>query len=264
MSRIDTTFQSLRSKGHKGFVAYITAGDPSIEFTEQLIPHLAQSGVDVLELGVPFSDPLADGPVIQEAMIRALEHKTNLDHIFDMVKRVRETVSIPIILFSYLNPVYQYGLEQFAKRCKNSGVDGALILDLPVEEAEQYRDVMNRYELNTIFLMAPTTHENRIKLIAKASTGFIYYVSRTGVTGERSDINPEVEQKVSLIKQYTDKPVAIGFGVSDPQQAQAVARYGDAVVVGSAIVRRIKEFAGHDDGPQKVAAFVQSLTQPLH
>ncbi len=264
MTRIDERFAVLKKNGHKGFVAYITAGDPTLEFTERLIVELDTCGVDVLELGVPFSDPLADGPVIQEAMIRSLQHKTNIKQICQMVKRVREKVSMPIILFSYLNPVFQYGMENFAKDLKDAGIDGALILDLPVEESQEYREVMEKYELNTIFLMAPTTIEERIKMIAQYSSGFIYYVSRAGVTGERSDVNPQVEEKVRLIKLYTDKPVAIGFGVSSPEQAKSVAGYGDAVVVGSAIVRRIEEHGTATDGHCSVAKFVESLVSPLH
>ncbi|MDX9702750.1 MAG: tryptophan synthase subunit alpha [Candidatus Auribacterota bacterium] len=264
MTRVDDRFALLKKNGQKGFIAYITAGDPTLEFTERLIIEMDKIGVDVLELGVPFSDPLADGPVIQSAMIRALKNKTNIEKICKMVKQVRKSVSIPIILFSYLNPVYQYGIEKFASDLKDAGIDGALLLDLPVEESSEYCSVMEKYGLNTVFLIAPTTTEQRVRTIAQYSTGFIYYVSRTGVTGERSDVNPEIENKVRLIKSYTDKPVAIGFGVSDPQQARLVAKYGDAVVVGSAVVRRIQEFAEANDGHISVAEFVRSLVTPLH
>ncbi len=263
MSRIDNLFIKLKEKSKKAFICYITAGDPNMEFSEKLIYELDNAGVGLLELGVPFSDPMADGPVIQEASERSLKNHTNLIKIFEMVKNIRQKSEIPLILFTYLNPVFQYGIENFARDCKNSGVDGALILDLPPDESDLYRNVMNKYGIDTIFIIAPTTDLERMKYIADCSSGFIYYVSRTGVTGEKSDIDSELEDKLKKIKLLTDKPVAIGFGISNPQQVEEIAQYGDGVVVGSAIVRRIKEYHKDFDGYKKVADFVRELVKPL-
>ena len=243
MNRIDELFEKLKHEDKKGFIAYITAGDPTIDFTAKLINLMETCGVNLIEIGVPFSDPLADGPVIQNAMCRALEHNTNLDDIFSMIKNVRKTSLMPMILFSYLNPLYQYGIENFAKKCDESGVDGALILDLLPEESEAYCNIMDKYGLSTVFIIAPTTPAERIKLIAQRSKGFIYYVSRTGVTGERDKISFGLKEKIKLIKSYSDKPVAVGFGISNPDHVKTVSSYADAdaVVVGSAIIKRIEQ-----------------------
>ncbi|MEW6536105.1 MAG: tryptophan synthase subunit alpha [Candidatus Auribacterota bacterium] len=262
-SRIQSLFTNLRNTGRTGFVAYITAGDPTIEFTEKLIPVLEKAGVDLLEVGVPFSDPLADGPVIQDAADRALKHNTNLDDIFSMIKHLRTSSELPIILFTYLNPLFQYGVDRFALSCKESGVDGALVLDLPPEESAEYKAAMDKNGLDTVFVMAPTTSETRMKLIADASSGFIYYVSRTGVTGEKSDVSAEIGEKVRLIRSVTNKPIAIGFGVSNPDQVSIIAKHADAVVVGSAIVRHINEFKDSSDIMQCIGEYVSSLVQPL-
>jgi len=263
MSRIKHLFNKLKSNNKKGFIAYITAGDPNIEFTQNLICELDKIGVDLLEIGVPFSDPMADGPVIQEASERALANHINLKQIFEMIKKVRLKTDIPLILFTYLNPVFCYGMEKFASDCKENGVDGVLILDLPPEESESYIRYMRKFDVDTVFIIAPTTDDARIKYVSDCSTGFIYYVSRTGVTGEKNDIDAELENRLEKIKSITDKPVAVGFGISNPLQVAQIARYGDAVVVGSAIVRRIKEFHQQYDGYKKVAEFVKNLVQPL-
>lgn len=263
MSRIDTLFKKLTEKKQKGFIAYITAGDPDIQFTESVIYKLDKCGVDLLEIGVPFSDPLADGPVIQEASDRALIHHTNLDQIFALIRKVRQNTQIPLILFTYLNPLYQFGIEKFAQCARETGVDGALVLDLPVEESAQYRQLMKKQGLDTIFIIAPTTDKNRIKMVAEMSSGFIYYVSHTGVTGETSSIASELADNVRMIKSMTDKPVAVGFGISNPEHVKTISRCGDAVVVGSAIVRRVKEYQHEKDGPEKVARFVSTLLAPL-
>ncbi len=264
MSRITDLFTRLKQNDKKAFVAYITAGDPTAEFSENLIYELDKAGVDLLEIGVPFSDPLADGPTIQEASIRALKHNINLETIFNIVANVREKIELPMILFTYLNPVYKYGMKRFVEDMKQSGLDGALILDLSAEESEDYRKDMRDAGLDTIFIVAPTTDNDRLKMIADCSTGFIYYVSRAGVTGEQSDLDSEIFSNVNRIRGLTDKPVAIGFGISTPQQVKTVAQYGDAVVVGSAIVRRIKENKDRIDGYLKVAEFVKNLVEPLN
>lgn len=263
MSRIVETFNSLKIKKRKGFVAYITAGDPTLEFTESIIQELSCAGVDILEIGVPFSDPLADGPVIQEAVERALEHNTSISHIFEIIKRVRKTNQIPLVLFTYLNPVFQYGIENFAKDARDAGIDGVLILDLPPEESSEIYSVIRENNLDMIFIASPTTESSRLDEIVRLSTGFIYYVSHTGVTGEQSNIDSEIKKNVNFIKSKTEKPVAIGFGVSNSEQVKHVSEYGDAVVVGSAIVRRIKEYRNDPLAPKKVAQFVNDLLKPL-
>jgi len=263
MNRIDELFIKLKSVNKKGFIAYITAGDPTIEFTSKLVGQMENCGVHLIEIGVPFSDPLADGPVIQNAMCRSLENYTNLDDIFAMIKNARKTTQIPIILFSYLNPLYQYGVEKFAEKCKESGVDGALILDLLPEESNEYCETMDKYGLATVFIIAPTTPVERIKLISKRSKGFIYYVSRTGVTGERDTVNPELHDRIEQIKTYTDKPIAIGFGISTPDHVKTVSSYADAVVVGSAIVKRIGKFGDNPDKFEELNQYIKDLTKPL-
>jgi len=263
MSRITDLFARLKKDNRKAFIAYITAGDPSVEFSENLIYELDKSGVDLLEVGVPFSDPLADGPTIQEASNRALKHNMNLKKIFSMIKNVRKKTELPMILFTYLNPVYKYGMKKFVEDTKKYGIDGVLILDFSPEESEDYIKDMRNAGLDTIFIAAPTTDKDRLKIITDCSSGFIYYVSRTGVTGEQSDIDSEISSNVREIKSMTDKPVAIGFGISNPQQVKAVSEYGDAVVVGSAIVRRIKENKDQPDGYVKVGEFVKNLVEPL-
>ena len=263
MNRIDDLFLNLKAQNKKGFIAYITAGDPNIEFTAKLVEQMDNCGVHLIEIGVPFSDPLADGTVIQNAMCRALENNTNLDDIFSMVKKVRNTTQIPIILFSYLNPLHQYGVENFAKNCKESGVDGALILDLLPEESSEYCKVMDKYGLATVFIIAPTTPPERIKMVAQFSKGFIYYVSRTGVTGERDSVNPELSGRIAQIKSFTDKPIAIGFGISTPDHVKTVSSYSEAVVVGSAIVKRIEEFGDDPEKFKDLICYIKDLTQPI-
>ena len=263
MTRIGRRFKDLRKVGRTGFIAYITAGDPDLNTTRQVVLELDRQGVDVLELGVPFSDPLADGPVIQEASQRALAAGTTLEGVLSMVADVRVETEIPIVLFTYYNPIHRYGVERFVKRAADVGVDGVLMLDLPPEEGGDYKAQMDVHGLDTIFLVTPTTRDDRMKLIASHTRGFVYYVSRTGVTGERDSLADEIQSKVSAICQYTDMPIAVGFGISTPEHVSEIARYADAVVVGSAIVRRMGEYQ-HDAGlVSKVGAFVGSLIGPL-
>ena len=260
MNRIDARFNELRSRGETAFIAYIAAGDPTVDRTGEFILDFEQAGVDVLELGVPFSDPLADGVVNQEAAQRALQAGVSLEGILAMVKGVRQRgCELPLLLFTYFNPVLAYGVEPFAAAAADAGVDGVLCVDLPVEEADEYRQCLHDKGIATVFLAAPTSTPERIKRIAEASTGFIYYVSRTGVTGVQERVEDTVRGAVGAIRQHTDKPVAVGFGISRPEQAAEVAAYADGVVVGSAIVRLIGEYGNRADAIQKVGAFVRSL-----
>jgi tryptophan synthase alpha chain len=263
MTRIGQRFETLKNEGRKGFVAYITAGDPSLALTHQLVLELDRQGVDVLELGVPFSDPLADGPVIQEASQRALAAGASLEGVLSMVADLRAETEIPIVLFTYYNPIHRYGVERFVKRAAEVGVDGVLMLDLPPEEGREYKEIMDAHGIDTIFLMTPTTRDDRMKLIASHTRGFVYYGSRNGVTGERDSLADEIHTKVSAIEQHTELPIAVGFGISQPEHVSEVASYSDAVVVGSAIVRRIGEYGQDADLVSKVGAFVGSLIGPL-
>jgi tryptophan synthase alpha chain len=263
MSRIASKFTELKDGCRTGFIAYVTAGDPDLDTTEQLVPALEEAGVDIIELGVPFSDPLADGPEIQKASQRALRHRVSLGDVLDLVERLRTKTEIPVVLFTYFNPVHNYGLEKLVDRASEVGVDGILVLDLPPEEAGEYKSSMDAKQLDTIFLIAPTSRKDRIALITSQTTGFVYYVSRVGVTGEREDLAASIQDMVREIRVHTDQPVAVGFGVSTPEQAGKLAGYADAVVVGSAIVRRIGEHEGDPELVSKVCAFVETLTRPL-
>lgn len=259
MSRIEPCFAALKERGEKAFIPFITAGDPTLDITEALVLELEKAGADIIEFGVPFSDPLADGPVNQEAAQRALINDVTLEDILACVKSLRTKTQIPIMLFTYYNPVLAYGADALAADAKESGVDGILCVDLPPEEAREYRASFAAQGLDTVFLLAPTSTDERVKLIAEATSGFCYYVSRTGVTGEQSSIESSVQPMVEKIKSLTDVPVAIGFGISNPDQAREIAGYGDGVVVGSAIVRMIGELGDTPDTAKKVGAFVKTL-----
>jgi tryptophan synthase alpha chain len=263
MSRISDAFAGLKQRGQTGFVAYITAGDPDLETTRALVLELERCGVDILELGVPFSDPLADGPEIQRAYQRALRHGISLADVLDLVSDLRKETRIPIVLFTYYNPVHRYGLERLVDRAAEVDIDGILALDLPPEEAGDYKRLMDARGLDTIFLIAPTSRDDRIRLISSCTTGFVYYISRTGVTGERERLADTVRPMVEKIRSHTFKPVAVGFGVSSPEHTAEIAGYADAVVVGSAIVRRIGEKEGDTDLVSHVGDFVKNLVRPL-
>ena len=260
MNRIEKRFKELAARGETAFIPYITAGDPTLERTAQLVVELEKAGADVIEFGVPFSDPVADGVVNQEAAQRALRHNVSLHDIVRLVKRLRVATQIPIVLFTYVNPVLAYGLESLAADAADAGVDGVLCVDLPPEEATEYKRLLDAKGIATVFLIAPTSTPERVKLIAKTSSGFVYYVSRTGVTGERADIESSVKSMVDRIRACTSIPVAVGFGISTPQQAEEVSGYADGVIVGSAIVRMVGELGDSDDMPAKVGAFVKSLS----
>jgi tryptophan synthase alpha chain len=258
-NRIDTKFETLRAAGQCGFIAYITAGDPDLKTTPALVAALEQSGVDIVELGIPFSDPLADGATIQAASGRALDAGATVAGALDAVREIRRNSEIPIVFFTYLNPVYVYGFDRFHADAAAAGADGLLILDLPPDEAARNAELMKSHGLHSIRLIAPTTPPERMEVIAKSAEGFIYYVSREGVTGEQTSLSADIATQVAEIKKHTSLPVAVGFGISTPEQAAEVAKESDAVVVGSAIVRRIGEHGKSAELIQKVVQFVSPI-----
>ncbi len=259
MSRIETKFDNLKCKGRKGFIPYITAGDPSLEATEQIILELERCGADIIELGVPFSDPVADGPVIQRASERALANNVSVRDCLEVVRMVRKQSQIPIVLFSYLNPLLSIGLDRLGDELKSAGVDGVLATDLVPEEAEQFRAVLHSSDIDLIFLVAPTSTDERIKLIAEASSGFVYAVSRAGVTGVRQSLSEAASSLVKRVKRFTDLPVAVGFGISTPEQVNEVWQHADAAVVGSRIVAEIEKNSGDPNLVEKVGALTRWL-----
>lgn len=264
MNRIDAKFRALRAARQKAFIAYICAGDPNLRSTADLARAFERVGVDVVELGVPFSDPLADGVVNQLAAERALAAGTTLRGVLQTVARLRKhAYQTPIVLYVYFNLVHHHGVKQFAKDAATAGVDGVLALDLPPEEACGYEEVMRRAGLHPIYLVAPTTPERRIHEIAKHATGFIYYVSREGVTGMQKTVSASIKPMVTMIRKHTKLPVAVGFGVSTPAQARAVAGTADAVVVGSAIVNQIARLGRDRRLADKVARFVAPMVKAV-
>ena len=239
-SRIARRFADLRRTGEMGLVAYLTAGDPSLAATEQFVLALANAGADIIELGVPFSDPVADGPVIQRASERALRSGTTLSLVLSLVKSLRAKTEVPLVVFSYFNPVLQMGLEKFGAAAKTAGADGVLITDLTPEEADDYRAAMSSRGLDTIFLVAPTSTDERLTLIAKSTSGFLYVISRTGVTGARDQLAEELPALARRVRRFTELPVAIGFGISLPGHVSLLGGLADAAVVGSALVEEIE------------------------
>jgi tryptophan synthase alpha chain len=256
-TRISGTFKRLQKEGKKAFIPYIMSGDPSLKETKDIVLLFEECGADIVELGVPFSDPLADGPTIQRASERALKNKVTLRKVIAHVKELRSLTQIPLVLMTYFNPVFKYGIESFIKDAGNAGIDGVIIPDLPPDEAEDFILLARKAALDTIFLLAPTSTEDRIKKVAKASTGFIYYVSITGITGASLLFDGSMEVLISNIKRYTDKPVAVGFGVSTPENASAVAKISDGVIVGSAIVRKAHEH------PDELKSYLLSLRKAI-
>ena len=245
MTRIGRLFEGLKRDRRKGLIAYITAGDPDPGRTAELAEALVRGGADLIELGVPFSDPIADGPVIQRAGERALAAGTNLKVVLDIAAEIRQRSEVPLLLFTYLNPVLRYGLKRLAEDAAASGIDGCLLTDASVEEAQEYVAAMHASGLDTVFLAAPTSTPRRLKLVAQYSTGFVYLVSRTGVTGERDAVSGAVGPLVRSVRAVTDLPLAVGFGISTPEQAAEAGRQVEAVVVGSACVRMIER--NHDN-----------------
>jgi len=244
MTRIQQVFDRRKSEGTAVLVAYLTAGDPTPEATPGLVAALERGGADLIELGVPFSDPIADGPVIQRGSDRALKAGTTVSKVLDIARQIRAASEIPLLLFTYLNPVMRYGIDNLARDAKAAGIDGCLLTDVSVEEAEVYVNAMRAAGLDTVFLAAPTSTPERLKLVAKYSSGFIYLVSRTGVTGERAELSDSVQPLIDATRAVSDLPLAVGFGINTPAQAGAVAKLASGVVVGSAIVRLIEQNAG--------------------
>ena len=264
MNRIDAKFRALRATHQRGFIAYICAGDPNLKTTVTLAREFERAGVDVLELGIPFSDPLADGIVNQLAAERALRSGTTLAGVLKMVTALRRGgCRIPIVFYVYFNVLHHYGLKKFTSDAAIAGVDGVLALDLPPEEAEAYEGLMKRAGLHPIYLVAPTTPEARLRMIARHASGFIYYVSREGVTGMQKKLGSAVTAHVASIRRCSKLPVAIGFGISNPAQARAAARTADAIVVGSAIVNQIAKHGRNRQMPAKVARFVGAMVKSV-
>lgn len=259
MNRIEARFARLKQDGQKALVVYIGAGDPHLEATRQLALAFDRAGVDVLELGVPFSDPLADGLVNQLAAQRGLESGTTPPKLFETVAAIRRESQIPIVFYVYFNLMHRCGVEQFIADAARAGVDGLLVLDLPPEEADTYEQLMGNAGLCAIWLVAPTTPDERIATIVKRGTGFIYYISREGVTGMQAKVAGNLAERVALIRQHTSLPVAVGFGISNPEQARQVASAADGAVVGSAVVNQIAQLGMSPDLVPKLEAFVKSL-----
>jgi tryptophan synthase alpha chain len=259
MNRIDKKFRELRSRNKKAFIVFITAGFPDLSVTAKLVIALEKNGADIIELGVPFSDPPADGPVIQEASSYALTRGVNLPKILGLVKRLRKVTQLPICLMTYYNPVFCFGEKAFVDKAVAAGVDGVIIPDLPFEEAVGLSRYARQKDLVNISFLSPTSSSARSKAILKTARGFIYYVSLTGVTGSRQRLSTDLKLQLSRIKKLTAKPVCVGFGISNARQVREVSRFSDGVIVGSAIVAKIKENIGRADLAQKVGSFVKGL-----
>ena len=263
MNRIDERFSRLRRERQKGFIVYIGAGDPNLEATRQMALAFDKLGVDVLELGVPFSDPLADGPVNQLAAQRGLESGTTPPRVLETVAAIRQVSQIPIVLYLYFNLIHRCGLERFIREAAQAGVDGLLALDLPPEESDSYETLMRQAAMCNIYLVAPTTPDDRIELIVKRAAGFIYYVSREGVTGMQAKIADTIAQMTAKIRAHTSLPIAVGFGISTPEQARVVAASAEAVVVGSAIVNQIAQHGKAPDLIKRISEFTRPLLQAV-
>jgi tryptophan synthase alpha chain len=259
VGRITDAFTTLKRDGKKGFIPYITAGDPDLATTEQLLVTLAQYAT-LIELGVPFSDPMADGPVIQRASERALKNNFGLQEILDTSARARKRIDTPIIIFSYYNPLLQFGLKRLAAAIKDAGIDGVLVTDLTPEESGEFEAELRAQGLDMIFLIAPTSTDDRLKLVAEHASGFIYAVSRAGVTGTRDTVSAEAEKLVNRMRQFSSLPVAVGFGISTAAQVADVSGYADAVVVGSAIVGEMERLEGEPDLVTRIGSFLDRIT----
>jgi tryptophan synthase alpha chain len=262
-TRISRRFAALREAGELGIVAYITAGDPSLEATQKFVLALAEAGADVIELGVPFSDPLADGPTIQRASERALKSGTTLAGVLDLVRRIRAVSEVPLVLFSYYNPVLQMGLEKFAAAAANAGADGVLITDLTPEESEEHRRILRAHHLDAIFLGAPTSTDERLAKIAAVSTGFLYLISRTGVTGAKDVLPDDLPALLRRARHVTQLPIAVGFGISLPGHVSVLGGLADAAVVGSALVAEIENATARDDSAAAIGRAAAALAARL-
>ena len=265
MNRIEKKFQELQSYNKAALVCYFTAGDPCIGFTEDIVIKLEENGADIIELGIPFSDPMADGPTIQLASERALLNNVNLHDVLNIVSRIREKSDIPIILFGYYNPFLVYGLENFSRDAKKAGADGVLVVDLPPEESVEFKTYLDENGLNLIFLLAPTSTDERIKLVSRCASGFIYLISVTGVTGARPNMDYSLEVLTDRIKDTSKLPVGVGFGVSSPIQASKISEFADAVIVGSSFVRMIETYQNNPaDMFEEISKFARELSRSCY
>lgn len=256
MSRIEEAFQK-----HKAFIAFITVGDPDLETTERVVHAAVENGADLIELGIPFSDPTAEGPVIMEADEVALKAGTTTDKVFELTKKLRETITVPMVYMTYANVVFSYGCEKFAQKAADAGIDGLILPDVPYEEKEEFTEVFDRYGLDLISMIAPTS-EDRIAMIAKEAKGFIYMVSSLGVTGTRSEITTDISAMTDLVKKNSEVPCAVGFGISTPEQAAGMAEFSDGAIVGSAIIKLIAKYGKEAAGP--VGEYVKEMTDAVH
>ncbi|MFC1658277.1 tryptophan synthase subunit alpha [Candidatus Omnitrophota bacterium] len=259
-NRIEKKFRELKKKNRKALIVFITAGFPNFAITEKLVLELERSGADIIELGVPFSDPLADGPVIQESSRVSLEAGTNLTRILSLVRSLRKNTQVPICLMTYYNLIFCFGKKRFLKLAKSSGVDGIIIPDLPPEEDRGFVSDCRKYGIDTIFFLSPTTAAKRMPMINSFSRGFIYYVSLTGVTGVRESLPADLVRHLKAIRKHTDKPVCVGFGISRAQQVRQINRYADGVIVGSAVIKKIQQNKGKAGLVKKVGRFVKHLS----
>lgn len=258
-SRISAAFMQLKREGRRGFIPFITAGDPDLKTTRALVVELARAGATAVELGVPFSDPVADGPTIQRSSERALRRNVGLEDVLSVVADARRETDVPVVLFGYFNPVLQFGVERFAEESARAGADAVLVTDLVPEESADFNAALARRGLEQIFLAAPTTSDARLRSIAARASGFIYAVSRAGVTGARTDLSAEAARLVSRVREVSDLPVAVGFGISTPEHVSEVWTYADAAVVGSALVAEIEKHAGSADLVRRVGEFARAL-----
>ncbi len=259
MQAITRTFDQLKQRGKKAFIPFITGGDPDMETTITLIPELERAGASIIELGIPFSDPVADGPVIQRSSERALRHGYRLVDYLEAVQRIRRCTDIPVVLFSYYNPILQYGVENLARDARRAGVNGVLVTDMIPEEGEEYCECLGRHRLAPVFLVAPTSGSERIGAIVRCCRGFVYVVSRTGVTGTRESLSHAILPTLARVREQTQLPVAVGFGISHPEHVRAVWQVAEGAVVGSAIVAQVEKDAGSRDLPARVGAFCRWL-----
>ncbi|MDE2028230.1 MAG: tryptophan synthase subunit alpha [Candidatus Omnitrophica bacterium] len=263
MNRIEKKFKELKEQKRKAFIAFITAGDPDLRTTAELVEAFEHTGVDIIELGVPFSDPLADGPIIQASYHRALNKGATVKKILGLVEGLRRKTLVPIALMSSYNPIFRFGEEEFIKACARAGVDGLIVPDLPPEEAKNLQRLAQEHHIAMVFFVAPTTMDGRIKSNTQAATGFVYYVSLTGTTGTKTAVASSVVKHVKHIQRFTSKPVCVGFGISTPQQVEAIGRAADGVIVGSAIVKTIEAHHGKRDLVPQVTRYVSSLVKAL-
>jgi tryptophan synthase alpha chain len=263
MNRIDRKFHDLRKKGQKAFIAFITAGDPDVATTQSIVLEIEKKGADIVELGVPFSDPMADGPTIQKASLRALKNNTSLRDVLQLVRNIRKISEIPLVIMSSYNPIFKYGEERFVQDSVASGLDGVIIPDLPPEEGENLIRLSESAGLNLIMLIAPTTPRERAAMLAEKSRGFIYYVSVMGITGERESLPDEIREGIEQVKGLTDKPIAVGFGISRPEHVQALSPIADGIIVGSAIIRIIENNLTSPQLVSRVGEFVSLLKKNI-